>query len=243
MERCFHAGPNRSPLGASRSNSGVSGSWPLGPAAVVCTSKRVGSLSSRFWSDDGIRWHPIRIIVSRSDQSGGIEFTRIRSSATPFSLLEPTLPGQLRKKSRANKPPRRVLYPQSPPLLWFDGEGTGDPRGGRRASCPFISHVRIVTRSWPSAAARPGPRSMRRSCGAGASAGTGSGLRLKTINTLPDAEHDPHAPSMRPEFVELMSGVCRCCADAQPASDGWVAAGFYSTRFGAIMAAVALDGT
>ena len=31
--------PNRSPLGASRSNSSVSGRAPAGPAAVVCTSK------------------------------------------------------------------------------------------------------------------------------------------------------------------------------------------------------------
>src|SRR5438552_3992620 len=35
--------PNTSPLGASRSNSSVSGRRPAGPAALVRTSKRAGS--------------------------------------------------------------------------------------------------------------------------------------------------------------------------------------------------------
>src|SRR5437870_4571514 len=39
--------PNRSPLGALRSNSSVSGRLPAGPAAVDCTSNRAGSDSTR----------------------------------------------------------------------------------------------------------------------------------------------------------------------------------------------------
>src|SRR5262245_13184923 len=39
--------PNRSPLGALRSSSSVSGRLPAGPAAVDCTSNRAGSDSTR----------------------------------------------------------------------------------------------------------------------------------------------------------------------------------------------------
>src|SRR5579862_1253641 len=42
----FCVQPNRSPLGASRSNSSVRGSAPVGPAAVVCTSRTAGSDST-----------------------------------------------------------------------------------------------------------------------------------------------------------------------------------------------------
>src|SRR5690242_11713934 len=39
--------PKMSPLGALSSSSSVSGSAPAGPAALVCTSKRVASVSSK----------------------------------------------------------------------------------------------------------------------------------------------------------------------------------------------------
>src|SRR6185437_3430965 len=44
----FCVRPNRSPLGQSRSISAESGSEPLGPAALVCTSNSAASLLSRI---------------------------------------------------------------------------------------------------------------------------------------------------------------------------------------------------